>query len=151
MINNLEYTLINRLAANISHNIETSLSPAQQEVAKHTWHGSLQVLFCQISASSRFTVRLLQATRDAGSFATIQKKYTKPVLLIIDEWLLLKLSTPEAFNLSIHKRQKIHPRFSVLNSVKANDISRSAVEKVHSLAPSWTKYPMIHTRLTSKV
>lgn len=33
----------------------------------------------------------LQAARDNGSFTVTQKKYTKPVLLIIDEWLLLKL------------------------------------------------------------
>lgn len=50
----------------------------------------------------------LQAARDAGTFAAVLKKYTKPVLLIIDEWLLLKLSEPEArylFEL-IHKRRK---------------------------------------------
>ena len=50
----------------------------------------------------------LQAARDEGKFATVLKKYTKPVLLIIDEWLLLKLSEPEARNLFelIHKRRK---------------------------------------------
>lgn len=34
----------------------------------------------------------LQAARDAGTFTNVLKKYTKPVLLIIDEWLLLKLT-----------------------------------------------------------
>ena len=50
----------------------------------------------------------LQAARDEGKFATVLKKYTKPVLLIIDEWLLLKLSEPEPRNLFelIHKRRK---------------------------------------------
>jgi DNA replication protein DnaC len=50
----------------------------------------------------------LQAARDSGAFASVLKKYTKPVLLIIDEWLLLKLTESEARNLFelIHKRRK---------------------------------------------
>lgn len=50
----------------------------------------------------------LQAARDDGSFATALKKYTRPVLLIIDERLLLKLTEAEARNLFelIHKRRK---------------------------------------------
>lgn len=41
----------------------------------------------------------LQAARDNGTFAATLKKYTKPVLLIIDEWLLLKLTEAEVRNL----------------------------------------------------
>ena len=41
----------------------------------------------------------LQVARDAGTFTNVLKKYTKPVLLIIDEWLLLKLTESEARNL----------------------------------------------------
>ena len=50
----------------------------------------------------------LQAAKDSGTFTSVLKKYTKPVLLIIDEWLLLKLTEPEARNLFelIHKRRK---------------------------------------------
>lgn len=50
----------------------------------------------------------LQAARDNGTFTAALKKYTKPVLLIIDEWLLLKLTEAEARNLFelIHKRRK---------------------------------------------
>ena len=50
----------------------------------------------------------LQAARDSGTFTSVLKKYTKPVLLIIDEWLLLKLTESEARNLFelIHKRRK---------------------------------------------
>ena len=50
----------------------------------------------------------LQAARDNGTFAATLKKYTKPVLLIIDEWRLLKLIEAEARNQLelIHKRQK---------------------------------------------
>ena len=50
----------------------------------------------------------LQAAREEGNFPSILKKYTKPTLLIIDEWLLMKLSESEARNLFelIHKRRK---------------------------------------------
>ena len=41
----------------------------------------------------------LQAARSDGSFANVLKKYTNPVLLIIDEWLLLKLTESEARDL----------------------------------------------------
>ena len=39
---------------------------------------------------------------------TVLKKYTKPIVLILDEWLLLKLTEAEARNLFelIHKRRK---------------------------------------------
>ena len=50
----------------------------------------------------------LQSAREDGSFKTVLKKYTNPVLLILDEWLLLKLTESEArdvFEL-IHKRRK---------------------------------------------
>lgn len=50
----------------------------------------------------------LQEARDKNEFAAILKKYTNPVLLIIDEWLLIKLSEAEARNVFelIHKRRK---------------------------------------------
>ena len=50
----------------------------------------------------------LQAARDNGNFPAVLKKYTRPTLLIIDEWLLLKLTESEARNLFelIHKRRK---------------------------------------------
>ena len=50
----------------------------------------------------------LEAARIEGTFAKILSKYTKPLLLIIDEWLLLKLTESESRNLFelIHKRRK---------------------------------------------
>ena len=49
----------------------------------------------------------LQAARDNGNFPAVLKKYTRPTLLIIDEWLL-KLTESEARNLFelIHQRRK---------------------------------------------
>lgn len=50
----------------------------------------------------------LQAARSDRTFTNVLKKYTNPVLLIIDEWLLLKLTESEARDLFelIHKRRK---------------------------------------------
>lgn len=50
----------------------------------------------------------LQAARADGNFVNVLKKYTNPLLLIIDEWLLLKLTESEARDLFelIHKRRK---------------------------------------------
>ena len=49
----------------------------------------------------------LQAAREEEKFTSVLKKYTKPVLIILDEWLLFKLSEAEAKNLFelIHKRR----------------------------------------------
>ena len=50
----------------------------------------------------------LAAARDNGNFQEVVKRYTKPVLLIIDEWLLMKLDESECRDIFevIHKRRK---------------------------------------------
>jgi len=50
----------------------------------------------------------LQDARERGEFKKALSKYTKPVLLIIDEWLLIKLNDEEIRNLFevISKRRK---------------------------------------------
>ena len=50
----------------------------------------------------------LQSARDSGRFKEVLKKYTNPVLLILDEWLLMKVSEEDSANLLelIHKRRK---------------------------------------------
>ena len=50
----------------------------------------------------------LEMARNDGTYKKVQSKYANPVLLIIDEWLLMKLSEAEARNLFelIHKRRK---------------------------------------------
>lgn len=50
----------------------------------------------------------LKTARDDGTFKTVLKKYTNSILLILDEWLLLRLADDEARNLFelIHKRRK---------------------------------------------
>lgn len=50
----------------------------------------------------------LEAARNDRTFVKALSKYIKPLLLIIDEWLLLKLNESESKNLFelIHKRRK---------------------------------------------
>ena len=50
----------------------------------------------------------LQSAREEGRFREVLKKYTNPVLLIIDEWLLLPLTEKDTPNLLelIHKRDR---------------------------------------------
>ena len=50
----------------------------------------------------------LKAARSEGNFISILKRYTNPIVLIVDEWLLLKLTESEARDLFelIHKRRK---------------------------------------------
>jgi len=50
----------------------------------------------------------LQSARESGTFKNVLKRYTSPTLLILDEWLLLRLTEDEAKNLFelIHKRRK---------------------------------------------
>lgn len=95
----------------------------------------------------------LQTARDNGTFATVLKKYTKPIVLIIDEWLLLKLTEAEARNLFelIHKRRKNLQRSFVLSSVKVNGTSKSVMVKVLLPMLSWIVYRMIPIRSILKV
>lgn len=50
----------------------------------------------------------LQEAREDGRFRDVLKKYTSPTLLILDEWLLVKISEKDSANLLelIHKRRK---------------------------------------------
>lgn len=50
----------------------------------------------------------LQVARDEGNFQNVLKRYTKPTLLILDEWLLIRMNKSESRNLFelIHKRRK---------------------------------------------
>ena len=92
----------------------------------------------------------LQAARDSGTFTSVLKKYTKPVLLIIDEWLLLKLTESEARNLFelIHKRGRSHRPSSAPSSGKASGTSRSAAVRALLQMPSWIVFLTIHIKST---
>ena len=50
----------------------------------------------------------LEMGRDDGSYVKVQKKYANPILLIIDEWLLLKPTESEQHDILelLHRRRK---------------------------------------------
>ena len=50
----------------------------------------------------------LEMARDNGSYVKVQKKYANPILLIIDEWLLLKPNDSEQHDILelLHRRRK---------------------------------------------
>lgn len=50
----------------------------------------------------------LEIARSEGTYKKVMDKYTKPVLLILDEWLLLRLSESESKDIFelLHKRRK---------------------------------------------
>lgn len=50
----------------------------------------------------------LEMARDNGSYLKVQKKYANPILLIIDEWLLLKPTEPEQHDILelLHRRRR---------------------------------------------
>ena len=55
-----------------------------------------------------FFSQSLQEARDDGRFKDTLKKYTNPTLLILDEWLLMRVTENDSANLLelIHKRRK---------------------------------------------
>ena len=68
----------------------------------------MQTIPCLLSLLFRDMLLELQFAREDGTFVKVLAKYTKPVLLIIDEWLLIKLNDQEVRNLFevISKRRK---------------------------------------------
>jgi len=50
----------------------------------------------------------LEIARSEGTYKKVMEKYTKPMLLILDEWLLLRLSESESKDIFelLHKRRK---------------------------------------------
>jgi DNA replication protein DnaC len=74
----------------------------------------------------------LEHARNEGNYKKVMARYTNPVLLIIDEWLLLKPTPNEAkdiFELLNHRRKRSQPS-SVLNTVTKVGMS-SLVVTIH--------------------
>ena len=95
----------------------------------------------------------LEAARNTGNFAKVLCKYTKPLLLIIDEWLLLKLSESESKNLFelIHKRRKKSSTIFCSQIREEGCMNASVVMTTHSQMRSWIESSMMHTKSISKV
>lgn len=94
----------------------------------------------------------LESARNEGCFAKVLSRYTKPLLLIIDEWLLLKLNESESKNLFelIHKRRK--KSSIIFCSQFGKKVGTNALEVMITLwqMQSWTELSMMHTKSISK-
>ncbi len=75
--------------------------------------------------------------REEGVYKKILAKYTRPSLLIINEWLLLKPTPAEAkdiIELLHHRRKKLPLSFALNTSMKGGTINLAAMI-LHSLMP----------------
>lgn len=94
----------------------------------------------------------LEIARSEGAYKKTMEKYTKPILLILDEWLLLKLSEAESkdiLNCSISGERNLPPSFA-LSSVRKVGMNNWAVITARSPMPSLTALSMTPTRSISK-
>ena len=94
----------------------------------------------------------LKSAKDDGRFSDMLKKYTNPTLLILDEWLLLKLSEDDAPNLLglIHKRRKHSSTFFAPSSGRMDGTTSLAARTVLCLLLSWIGSRMTHIRSQSR-
>lgn len=90
----------------------------------------------------------LQEARDEGRFKDALKKYTNPTLLILDEWLLMRVTEktqPICLSLFISVAST-HPRSSVPSILRKTGTKSLVVRITLSQMPSWIESHSIHTR-----
>lgn len=70
----------------------------------------------------------LDLARTDGSYKKVQAKYANPILLIIDEWLLLKPTEAEQHDILelLHRRRKNPTRFSARSTIPVAGMTSSA-------------------------
>ena len=90
----------------------------------------------------------LEMARNDGTYKKIQSKYANPILLIIDEWLLLKPTESEQHDISIGDARSHPPSFALSMIAMAGTINWEAMT-VPSRKRSWIVLSMMRTRLTS--
>lgn len=75
----------------------------------------------------------LELARDNGNYKKIMAKYANPVLLILDEWLLLKPTESEQRDIFelLHRRRKNHLPSFVLSMNLKNGMINLEVQTVH--------------------
>lgn len=90
----------------------------------------------------------LDTTRSEGNYKKVLAKYTRPVLLIIDEWLLLKPTESEQHDILelLHQRRKILQLSFVLNMTLPAGMTSLAEMKVHLPKQFWTESNMMFIR-----
>ena len=73
------------------------------------WDGSLQAaLQDEVCPACRICFLELELARNDGTYKKVQAKYANPILLIIDEWLLLKPTESEQHDILelLHRRRR---------------------------------------------
>ena len=100
----------------------------------------------------------LEMARNDGTYKKVQSKYANPILLIIDEWLLLKPTESERIlrfhycaiyvNFSIGNARSHPPSFALSMIAMAGTINWEAMT-VPSRKRSWIVLSMMRTRSTS--
>mgnify|MGYP002091435773 FL=1 len=90
----------------------------------------------------------LQEARDEGRFKDALKKYTNPTLLILDEWLLMRVTEKDSANLLslFISVASTHPRSSVPSILRKTGTKSLVVRTTLSQMPSWIESHSIHTR-----
>ena len=88
----------------------------------------------------------LEVARNEGTYKKVQARYANPVLLIFDEWLLLKPT--ETWN-SCTEGERNPQLFSVHSMIHPDGMTSSAVMTVHLLKPSSIGLSMMPTRSIS--
>lgn len=98
---------------NIYQNIGISSLPVLLEAVKHIW---LVPLAWRPSTYVRLPDLLLdlELAMNSGSYKKVMAKYANPLLLIIDEWLLLKPTENEAQG---HLRITASPQEEIFHSL----------------------------------
>ena len=94
----------------------------------------------------------LEMARNEGAYKKVMARYANPVLLIIDEWLLLKPNGNEQkdiFELYIGEGRN-HLPSSVHSTVQKAGMNNLVVRIVHYRMPFWTGLYMTHTKSISK-
>lgn len=75
----------------------------------------------------------LEHARSEGNYKKAMAKYSNPVLLIIDDWLLLKPTPNEAKDIYelLHHQDNVHQRYLALNTVMKVGMNSSEVMTPH--------------------
>lgn len=93
----------------------------------------------------------LELARNDGTYKKVQAKYANPILLIIDEWLLLKPTESEQHDIWSFSTGDAgnHLLSSVPSMIPMAGMTSLVAMTVLCRKPSWTASSMMHTRSTS--
>ena len=77
--------------------------------------------------------------RNDGTYKKVQSKYADPIMLIIDEWLLLKPTESEQHDILelLHRRRKSHPPSFALSMIAMAGTINWEAMTVPSRKRSW--------------